>query len=95
MVAWHGMAAPGTADTRQPECCLLLQALAEVAPAEVHATLRAPLEAAVLSGQQDDDRPRTYAAAEVLAGLLAAGQWSETGAGRTSFPVLPLLSEGA
>ena len=36
------------------------------------AAFRGPLQAA-LAGPQDADRPRTYAAAEVLAGLLASG----------------------
>ena len=36
------------------------------------AAFREPLQAA-LAGPQDAERPRTYAAAEVLAGLLASG----------------------
>ncbi len=44
------------------------------------AAFREPLQAA-LAGPQDADRPRTYAAAEVLAGLLASGALFVAGAG--------------
>ncbi len=48
------------------------QVLATTEPAAVIAAFREPLEAALASAQ-DADRPRSYAAAEVLAGLLASG----------------------
>ena len=48
------------------------QVLATAEPAAAVAAFRESLEAA-LAGPQDADRPRTYAAAEVLAGLLASG----------------------
>lgn len=49
------------------------QSLAETAPAEALAAFRAPLEAALAAGPQDEDRPRACAAAEVFSGLLASG----------------------
>ena len=42
------------------------------APSAAVATFRAPLESA-LAAPQDVDKPTTYAAAEVMAGLLASG----------------------
>ena len=48
------------------------QVLAATEPMAAVAAFREQLESA-LAGVQDADRPRTYAAAEVLAGLLASG----------------------
>lgn len=42
------------------------------APAAAVAAFRGPLESA-LEGAQDVDKPTSYAAAEVMAGLLASG----------------------
>ena len=51
---------------------LCAQVLATTEPEAAVAAFREPLEAA-LAGAQDADRPHSYAAAEVLAGLLASG----------------------
>lgn len=48
------------------------QALGEAAPAEALLALAGPIKEA-LAGKQDADKPRTWAAAEALAGLLASG----------------------
>ena len=50
-----------------------LQVLAQTAPEEVLATLRAPLAEALADLAQEADRGRTFAAAEVLGGLVASG----------------------
>ena len=46
--------------------------MAVAAPAAAVAAFRGPLESA-LEGAQDVDKPTSYAAAEVMAGLLASG----------------------
>ncbi len=67
VLIWFGSCAP--------------QSLAEAAPTEALAALRAPLEAALAAGPQDEDRPRACAAAEVVSGLLASGAlFLDTGA---------------
>lgn len=48
------------------------QALGEAAPAEALLALAGLIKEA-LAGKQDADKPRTWAAAEALAGLLASG----------------------
>ena len=60
------------------------QALAEAAPSETLAALRAPLEEALAEGTpQDEDRARTCAAAEALSGLLAcSATYASPGAAR-------------
>lgn len=50
-----------------------LQVLAQAAPEEVLATLRAPLTEALADVAQEADRGRTFAAAEALGGLVASG----------------------
>ena len=47
--------------------------LAQAAPEEVLATLRAPLTDALADVAQEADRGRTFAAAEALGGLIASG----------------------
>ena len=60
-----------------------MQGLADSAPSQALRELRAPLAEALAEGvQQDQDRPRTSAAAEALSGLLAssssyAGKWRD------------------
>lgn len=49
-----------------------IQGLADSAPAEAIPALRGPLTEALKDVQQDQDRPRTSAAAEALSGLLAS-----------------------
>ena len=49
-----------------------VQGLADSAPEEAIPALRGPLTEALKDVQQDQDRPRTFAAAEVLSGLLAS-----------------------
>ncbi len=49
-----------------------MQGLADSAPEEAIPALRGPLTEALKDVQQDQDRPRTFAAAEVLSGLLAS-----------------------
>ena len=50
----------------------MLQGLVDSAPAEAIPVLREPLTEALKDVQQDQDRPRTFAAAEILSGLLAS-----------------------
>ncbi len=50
---------------------MVVQRLADAAPAEMLASLRGPLQEALQGVQQDVDRPRTCASAEALGGLLA------------------------
>ena len=56
------------------------------------AAFRSPLEAA-LKGAQDLDKPMTYAAAEVMAGLIASGALFLTAAGGATYitAVFPML----
>lgn len=49
-----------------------MQGLAASAPEQAIPALRGPLTDALQGVQQDQDRPRTFAAAEVLSGLLAS-----------------------
>ena len=49
-----------------------VQGLADSAPEEAIPALRGPLTEALKDVQQDEDRPRTFAAAEALSGLLAS-----------------------
>jgi hypothetical protein len=51
---------------------LHMQRLVEAAPAAMHKSLKGPLQQALQGVQQDADRPRTCAAAEVLSGVLAS-----------------------
>lgn len=62
--------------------CDCMQGLTDSAPSEALRELRAPLAEALEGVQQDQDRPRTSAAAEALSGLLAssssyAGKWRD------------------
>lgn len=50
----------------------LVQGLVDSAPQEAIPALRGPLTEALKGVQQDQDRPRTSAAAEALSGLLAS-----------------------
>ena len=58
--------------------------LAQAAPVEMLRTLKAPLQEALTDIAQDADRGRTFAAAEVLAGLIASGVPFESSAGGPS-----------
>ena len=60
-----------------------MQAMGEAAPAEALAALEGPIQEA-LAGKQDVDKPRTWAAAEALAGLLASGALFAPGPGETT-----------
>ncbi|KAK9818405.1 hypothetical protein WJX72_012161 [[Myrmecia] bisecta] len=51
----------------------LAKELATVAPVALLATIEAPLKTALTGVPQDEDRGRTFAASEVLAGVLASG----------------------
>jgi hypothetical protein len=55
-------------------CASVLQRLAAAAPQEMQDSLRGPLQKALQGVQQDTDRPRTCAAAEMLSGLLACSE---------------------
>ena len=55
--------------------------MATAAPAEALAALKAPIQSA-LESKQDVDKPRTWAAAEALAGLLASGALFHAADGR-------------
>ena len=83
----HGCTSHGTCyePTNDLWACTV-QVLAAAEPAAALAAFREPLQAA-LAGPQDADRPRTYAAAEVLAGLLASGALFAADAG--AFPSWP------
>lgn len=48
------------------------QGLADSAPGQAISVLRGPLTEALKDVQQDQDRPRTFAAAEAISGLLAS-----------------------
>lgn len=71
------------------------------APTAAAAAFRAALEAA-LEGAQDVDKPTTYAAAEVMAGLLASGAlfsaaggtvWARAGTPRASLMALSVTTK--
>ena len=51
---------------------ICVQGLADSAPEEAIPALRGSLTEALKDVQQDQDRPRTFAAAEALSGLLAS-----------------------
>eukprot|EP00891_Asterochloris_glomerata_P001540 jgi/Astpho2/1540/fgenesh1_pg.00026_%23_29_t len=75
----------------------LVKVLAQAAPEEVLATLRAPLTEALADVAQEADRGRTFAAAEALGGLVASGSIfaQSSGDGESAWDtwVRPLLSK--
>ena len=67
---------------------MLAQGLADSAPGQAISVLRGPLTQALKDVQQDQDRPRTFAAAEAMSGLLAS---SSSYAGRPVTDTLEIM----